>query len=206
MSGKHYNEFQVHDKNALLLFIQKYPFASIVKNSNKNIPALVQAPIICNDLVLEFHMAKENPSFEIFKHEGDALFIFNGPNAHVSASWYKDKNPMMTASTWDYASVHLTASIIKMTKHELVEHLQRLVKTFEGTLVNGWDFSSIDPKFLEKLIHLIEGFKVEIKDIVGIFKFSQNQSLSDQKNIISSLEARRSAFDVLVAQIIRESQ
>lgn len=199
----HYAEYAVTDRARLHAFIAEYPFAGIVKNDNgASVPAVVQAPVIRHGEALEFHMARANPAFRCFEAGGSALLLFNGPNTHISAGWYRDKNQALTASTWNYASLHVRGRLERQDEDWLEGHLARLVENFDGRLADGWNFAAVDPTFLRRLTGLICGFRVEIEEMSGIFKCSQDQSPEDRARVMRGLEQRGSGFDAMMAKMM----
>lgn len=68
-------------------------------------------------------MANHNEQQQYLKEGADALIIFQGPHAYVSASWYREKD----ISTWDYSAVHVNAKIRIQSREELELSLKELV-------------------------------------------------------------------------------
>lgn len=75
------------------------------------------------DFLLFSHMANHNEQQQYLKEGADALIIFQGPHAYVSASWYREKD----ISTWDYSAVHVNAKIRIQSREELELSLKELV-------------------------------------------------------------------------------
>ena len=105
----HYSDFKSNSLSDFFNVISAYPFAMICKNNqNTGIPDIVNVPVILSESGrrLEFHFARANPAWKNFTEEGRVRVVFNGPNAHVSPSWYSERfangDRSRTAPTWDY--------------------------------------------------------------------------------------------------------
>lgn len=203
----HYRDFKVTKKTALFNFIARYPFATIMMNlPHGEYPVEAYAPVIKAGNGLQFHIARANSAYPVFKDGSRVLVSFVGPNGHISPSWYKERfkdgGRSHTAPTWDYALVRARGVLRPMNERKLGAHLRRLVDKFEGALENGWNYKEIDPEFRKKLFNLIAGYDVEIKHMEGYFKLSQDQNDADRAHIQAELEARGQGFDGALAKLI----
>ncbi|MCF8495557.1 MAG: FMN-binding negative transcriptional regulator [Alphaproteobacteria bacterium] len=206
----HYEEYKVADKNILLDFMRSYPFATISRNDpDSNVPAIVHAPVlITGEHEVEFHIANANPAWQNFLKGGPSTFLFKGPNAYISPSWYKtrfaDGNRSKTAPTWDYTLVDMKGLISPMTESLLTDHLDRLVSHFESAVHGDWSFQEIDRDFLHRLRRMITGFSVEVHEMVGTFKLSQEQADADRQHIIENLTDKTDTKNRDMARFIRD--
>lgn len=205
----HYSHFKTKDLGKVFELINEYPFAVICKNNRKTgMPDIVNAPVIAtaDGQNLEFHMARANESWPGFGRGGRIRLIFNGPNAHISPSWYKDRfadgDRSRTAPTWNYVQASVTGTLQKMNPAELKNHLERLTGRFEGTASSGWAFHEINPKTLSRWQKLIAGFTVRVDNAEAICKLSQEQQKIDREHIIAGLTQRGGPDDLEVAHLI----
>ena len=208
----HYKQYKTTDLTQIVGFVRAYPFANIVKNDpNQDIPSIVSAPIIhaAEEGQMEFHIAKSNPAFDNFYAGGHVVAIFNGPNAHISPSWYLDRfkegDRSKTAPTWNYTQVKIEGEIQPMSDDMLAAHLDRLVTHFEDTVPEGWAFNEISPDILEKWSQFIQGFTLSVQNAEGLFKLSQEQSPIDQRNVIKELNERDKGYDKNLANFMSKS-
>lgn len=204
----HYRDYKVTERRKLFNFIAQYPFATVMKSLNKgDYPAEAYAPVIKHKKGLQFHIAKANSAYPVFRDGGKAVITFVGPNAPVSPSWYRTRfaegDRSHTAPTWDYALVRAKGELKPMDERALEKHLKRLVGQFEGAIENGWDFEEIDPAFKGKLTRLIAGYDFEIREMEGYFKLSQEQNDADRESVREELHERNRGFDRALAKMMK---
>ena len=161
------------------------------------LPFLYESPADSNGKLLG-HMARKNPQWQHFSSGSEVLAIFQGPHAYISPSWYSSPG----VPTWNYAVVHLCgkARLIE-DKSKLETLLEQLTQVHESQMPNPWE-----PKFTgersSKLLDMIVGFEIEITDIQGKFKLSQNRSLEDRQRIIEELNQSSKQSETAVAKLM----
>lgn len=208
----HYPEFRVDDPTVLRKFIEEFPLATIIVIGADNMPQLLFAPVIfaadAGDDTMEFHVATGNPAFSILNAARSVTLAFNGPNAHISPSWYEDRfangDRSRTAPTWDYTSVQVQGDLAPIAEEDFVDHLARLTARFENRYDPAWGFDEIDPNILRKWLPHIKGYRLSPVSMQGIFKLSQEQAPEDQEHVIRHLERRGTGFDLALAKLIKE--
>src|SRR5262249_51101713 len=94
--------FKVTDNDKIYAYMRSYSFAMLVTNGKGGLVA-THLPILldADGPRLLGHMARANPQWKDV--QGEALVIFPGPHAYVSASWYEAPG---TVPTWNYVAVH----------------------------------------------------------------------------------------------------
>jgi len=84
---------RLDDRDQLLAFIRRYSFGTLVTMLD-GAPFATHLPFMVDvesgEFVLKAHLARANPQWKSFGN-GDALAIFTGPHAYVSASWYESR-------------------------------------------------------------------------------------------------------------------
>src|SRR5687767_2953761 len=91
-------------------FIAAHPFGALV-TATPDGPFASHVPFVLHRDrgargVLEGHLARANPHHRL-DALGDALVIFQGPDAYVTPSWYPSKAEHGKAvPTWNYVAVH----------------------------------------------------------------------------------------------------
>ena len=83
--------------------------------------------------VLYGHVARANPQWKL-PPIGDALAIFNGPDAYVTPSWYATKQETgKVVPTWNYVAVHAYGPVEFFQEPErLLDAVTRLTNRHEG--------------------------------------------------------------------------
>ena len=197
-------KYKKDDKDFILSFIKKNPFASFIMNGERliatHIPVLVEED--AKGWRLYSHMANHNEQAASLKDGAEALIIFHGPHSYVSSSWYKEKD----ISTWDYTAVHVNARISLQSAVELEESLKELVRYFEKDQEAPLFYDQIPRPMLDAHLPLITGFWLEPYKVEGIAKLHQSYGKEDVHSVISHLEKDSSMGKELSQQIKKEHE
>ena len=180
--------FREDDLNTLHKFMREYSFATLI-TQHEGVPFATHLPFILDaqrgqNGSLLAHMARANPQWHDFASEQEVLVIFQGPHAYVSPSWYEVE---LSVPTWNYAVVHAYGipRLIEESE-ELYKLLKILIETHEAQFESPWPFQLPDD-YLQKMMHGIVGFEIEITRLEGKFKMSQNRTESERENVIAAL-------------------
>ena len=185
-----FSYFKEKDKETLLNFIEENPFAFMTGSFLSGGQVATQVPILLEErngeLFLQGHIMRNTDHFKAFVENPNALLLFTGPSAYVSASWYS--NPQI-GSTWNYMSVHITGQINFMTQDELIRFMRKLTLKFEkGNTQSQTIYDNLPEQFLHKMMPAIAGFEIKAEKIENVFKLSQNRDKKSYLNIIAKLE------------------
>lgn len=144
------------------------------------------------------HMARANPQWQHFSSDSEVLAVFQGPHAYVSPSWYSSPG----VPTWNYAVVHLRGRprLIE-DESELEALLEQLTHAHESHIPNPWK-PNLTGERRTKLLDMIVGFEIEITDIQGKFKLSQNRPLEDQQRVIEALSQSSNQTEAAVSKLM----
>ena len=143
---------------------------------------------------LRAHMALGNPQWRTLHAEREVLVIFQGPHAYITPSWYEAQTT--SVPTWNYAVVHaygLPRLIEDQVK--LYNLLKSLIHTHEAHFEKPWPFNLPDD-YLQKMMHGIVGFEIEIARLEGKFKLSQSRTEVERENVIAALQESRDTLAV----------
>ncbi len=185
-----FSYFKENDKQTILDFIEENPFAFMTGSNLSGAPVATQLPILLEErngeLFLQGHIMRNTDHHKAFVENKNALLVFTGPSAYVSASWYS--NPQI-GSTWNYMSVHIAGSIHFMQNDELIQFMRKLTLKFEkGNTESLTFYDNLPTSFLNKMMPAIVGFEIKAEKIENVFKLSQNRDEKSYLNIISKLE------------------
>lgn len=176
--------FEESDKETLIDFIRKQPFATLVTPSTdlgleaSHIPLY---PTMADGKdYLVGHLARMNPQWK--ELGGRGLAIFQGPHAYVSHKWYGAPN---TVPTWNYVAVHVTGRITLTGPEELVGILDMMLAAHEGDAALARN--NMQGEVFRALLGHIVGIRMEVERIEGKWKLSQNKSAADQARIAEGL-------------------
>ena len=147
------------------------------------------------------HMARANPQWQHFSKGSEVLAVFQGPHAYVSPSWYSSPG----VPTWNYAVVHLRG-IPRLIEgeSELESLVEQITHVHESHLPDPWK-PNLTGERRSKLLNMIVGFEIEVTDIQGKFKLSQNRPLEDQQNVVEELSLSNNQIDIAVAELMSEA-
>lgn len=156
---------------------------------------------------LRGHFARNNTHWKALNEENEAVVIFNGPNAYVSAQWYK-QSP--AAPTWNYVAVHVLGKVrILPSEEEVNDIVNELIAINERELPAQWAVEKYSPARRAALLPHIIGFHFDVSEIEHKFKLSQHYADIDKKGAAAGLKSRgtdmaRELADMMLATVSRD--
>lgn len=197
--------FREEKEERLQVFIRENAFGVLV-SMHEGLPFASHLPFLFEPSEgphgkLSGHMARANPHWQSLGDARQALTIFHGPHAYVSPSWYNSPG----VPTWNYVAVHVYGkSRLIEDRQTLWDLATTLTTVHESRYEPPWEPDLPDNK-IDALLGMIIGFEIEITDIQGKFKLSQNRPSDDRKRIIQRLEQEPSNWSTEIARLM-ESQ
>ncbi|MBB4867035.1 transcriptional regulator [Pseudomonas nitritireducens] len=139
--------------------------------------------------LLRAHVARNNPVWQEADGE-EVLVIFRGEHAYVSPNWYPSKHEAhRQVPTWNYQVVHVRGRLKVMDEERFVRGVVgRLTRTHEAGEAKPWKMSDSAPEFISGMLANIVGIEVEITEIIGKSKLSQNKEERDRLGAAERLE------------------
>lgn len=140
-------------------------------------PLLSHIPFLLNEMgtVAELHLVRSNPIARALDTPQAARIAVSGPDTYISPDWYgvPDQVP-----TWNYVAVHLTGTLEKRPLAELHDLLDRQSAVFEDRLQpkQPWKTAKMSAGVMDKMMRMIQPFRMEITGIDGTWKLNQNKS------------------------------
>ena len=125
--------------------------------------------------------------------------IFTGAHAYVSASWYVDE---MSASTWNYMTVHARGDVVFRDEPGTVEAVRELTDHYEGQH-NKASFGRLPADYIQNLAKAIDGFDIHVSSLEHVFKAQPEPVAGIQENIITELNKRTDSPSQEIAKEIR---
>ena len=171
--------YQTDDRRRLQAFLQQHYFGLLLSNSSGiNFTPL---PFLFDwhdeNYRAYCHLARNNPQL---KHldGAEVSIIIQGPHAFVPASCYQQQPAV---STWNYALAELIGTA------RLLDHQQTLalVRKQEAHSAPGM-LQAAD--YQQKLVQAIVGVEIDISQMHGRFKLSQNKSPAEKQAVMSYLQ------------------
>lgn len=134
------------------------------------------------------HFARANPHAQT---TGEAVAIFQGPEAYITPSWYATKRETeKVVPTWNYVAVHAAGTLEWFTDPDrLLDLVTRLTEHHEGGRETPWAVSDAPADFVAGMLKAIIGFAMPITKLEGKWKMSQNRPPADRQGVIDGLSA-----------------
>ncbi|HTB30561.1 MAG TPA: FMN-binding negative transcriptional regulator [Bacteroidia bacterium] len=188
------------DRTEIFAFMKQYNFGVIVTTKDNEITA-THLPFVVseegNSIVLYAHCAKANKQWKEMK-ENKVLVIFNEPHAYVSPSLYEHN---VNVPTWNYAAVHAYGNVELIEDREgIIEILERSFNFFEPAYVDQW--KTLPDDYRNGLLNGVVAFKINVTDLQGKKKLSQNRSENERQNIIESFSKSASHNEREIAKLM----
>jgi transcriptional regulator len=185
--------FEQLDVSAMHKLMYEHPFATLVVLTGDGIEAN-HLPLLLRKSSSEYgavvgHIARANPLWEKIKPDTEVLVIFHGPDAYISPNWYPTKREHgKVVPTWNYAVVHARGKLhIVDDAQWLNELLRELTEIHEATFEQPWSVNDAPADYVEKMTKAIVGIEINITNLQGKWKLSQNQPDANQQGVIAGL-------------------
>ena len=138
---------------------------------------------------LRGHLARGNMQWKESNLDIYALVIFQGPDVYVTPSWYETKKETgKVVPTWNYAMVQVRGKIQVMDDAGwLAAQIAALTDQMEGRRPKPWAVSDAPPDYIQSQIKGIVGLEIEIAEIEGKWKVSQNRPVADRQGVVKGL-------------------
>lgn len=148
------------------------------------------------------HVSRANLQWKVFQTGEVVLAVFAGPHTYISSSWYDHEN----VPTWNYIAVHVSGTIRVIEGEAIITHLKELTRQYEVHSANPVSVEKMTPKFLETEMRGLVAFEIEISEIEGARKLSQNRDDKNHDIIIENLENRADEDSHMIAQEMKKNR
>jgi transcriptional regulator len=153
--------------------------------------------------VLRAHMARANEQLASLREGGEALVIFQGPEAYVTPSWYPTKKEHgKVVPTWNYAVVQVLGTPRVIDDPEwLLDQIMQLTESQESGRPDRWAVTDAPDAYIAAQLRAIAGLEIPVSRIEGKWKARQNQPEANRQGVVQGL--RESAAEAM-AKIVEE--
>ena len=179
--------------NVMHDLMRTHPFATLISSATGELTA-DHIPMILHDDegeqgVLRGHVSVGNPLFTDTDGALNVLAVFQGPQTYITPSWYASKQEHgKVVPTWNYAVVHARGTLtFNRDESWLLRHLHDLTQQHEGHRPNPWAVSDAPKDFVKRQLHGLVGFEIQVSNIDGKWKVSQNKNEADKTGVASGL-------------------
>ena len=178
-------DFAESRPDVLRELIVQHPFGSLVTHGKSGLDANhIPFELLPGDGglgELHAHVARANPVWQEVANGDEVLVIFRGGDAYISPNWYPSKREFKKqVPTWNYTVAHAHGRVtIRDDERYVRTVIARLTKTHESRQANPWKMSDSPKDFIDMMVKNIVGIEVEVTNLVGKFKLSQNKEPRD---------------------------
>ena len=151
-------------------------------------------------IVIDMHMAKNNPQWKEFFEDEEVLVVFHGPHAYVSPRWYDEKERV---PTWNYAAVHAygVPQIISDKKAKY-DSQRRLIESLDPQWLRKHD--ALRQDYVDMMLDGIVNFAIPVARLDTRWKLSQNRGRREQELIAAALEKSTDSTERALAALTRK--
>ena len=156
---------------------------------------------------LRAHMARANGQWRDLAQAPEALVVFQGVDRYISPSWYATKRETgKVVPTWNYVMVQARGRATVLEEDVwLSRQIEALTHAQEATRDRPWAVGDAPADFVAAQRGAIVGVEIEIADIRGKWKASQNRNAADRAGVVAGLEALGDEEALEMAAIVKET-
>jgi transcriptional regulator len=149
------------------------------------------------------HVARANSQWRLTP-VGEAMAVFQGPEAYVTPSWYATKQEThKVVPTWNYVAVHAYGTVeFFEDANRLLDVVTRPTSLHERTRPEPWAVTDAPADFIKAQLRGIVGLRMPITRLDAKRKMSQNRNTVDRTGVVAALSASDRAEDRIVASMI----
>ncbi|CAM5406711.1 transcriptional regulator [Aquamicrobium terrae] len=141
---------------------------------------------------LRAHMARANGQWREIAASPDTpvLVIFQGVDTYITPSWYATKRETgKVVPTWNYAMVQARGRARVVDDRDwLAAQIDELTRSHEnGRKPEEWHVTDAPASYIEAQIKGIIGLEIEIVELQGKWKVSQNRPAADRAGVVAGL-------------------
>lgn len=196
--------------DVLRAFIQEHPFAILTTSAPEgpeatHVPVVLHPDIGANG-VLRCHLARANHHWKTLVSSAPILAIFTGPQHYVSPKWYPSTAEHgKVVPTWNYVTVHARGTGRVLSDDELIAHLKSVTNRHEEPFDEPWTVESAPAEFIAGLRKAIVGVEVQLTQLQGKWKVSQNRPEPDRTGVIQGLRELNSPASLEMSEVVLEA-
>lgn len=172
--------FACDDVATLHAMIRQQPFALLhVIDTERLLTTALPLLLDTDGTRLLGHMARANPQWAVIAASGPATAQFLGPHAYVSPTW----TPATMVPTWNYTLVEARGPVqVFHDAERLHDTVQALSAVHEAGKQPPWDGD-----YPDTLLTQIVGIELQIEQLRGIRKLSQNKPAAVRADLAAGL-------------------
>jgi len=173
-------QYLEHDRDQLYATVERFAFATLVSARDVDEPLITQVPVVLDRSgpgqgTLFGHLDRANPHVDLL--DGRPIqALFHGPNSYISPALF-DSTPL---PTWNSITVRVRGRVrVVHDRTRLVDGLYELARRADRVSTEP-PLRRDDPRIDHLLPHIV-GFEIDIEEIVGRFKLSQDRDPQERR-------------------------
>ncbi len=174
--------FIEEDQKLLKQFISAFPLASLICVQDAEIYTSYLPLIWKGSNKLIGHLDVQNPQVKLLQNSKEVKAIFHGPENYISPSHFKTNE----LPTYNYCKVEVNGLVNPISSTSLKEAIIELTTQLEGKEA-AYELNHSEDR-LHHLVKYIYGFEIEITNLQGRFKMSQDKTKEHQEFALRNLE------------------
>lgn len=195
-------QFQLEDKAEAIAFMRRFSFGLII-TAQQGFPVATHLPFAIREengkIILTSHFAKANFQWEEIT-SGKTLVVFSEPHAYISPKFYEKE---LNVPTWNYLAVHAYGiGRIIQGDEDALRVLESMIDSYDAAYKNQWNGLPMEYKL--KMIKGIVAFEIEVTELTGKKKLSQNKTERERNSIISAFKNSESENERLIAEFMKK--
>ena len=186
--------FRNQDLGALHDVIRSYPLGTLVTSAPEltanHVPFCIDADAGSHGFgLLRAHLARRNEQASLPAMTVDCLVLFLGVDHYVTPSWYETKRATgKVVPTWNYIAVHARGTLRIIDDALWIRRqIEALTQSHERGRSAPWAVSDAPEDFVAGQVRGIVGVEIDIVDLQGKWKLSQNRNLADRQGVAAGL-------------------
>jgi transcriptional regulator len=188
-------QFREERPEVLWAFVSQHPLGALVAVTADGLTAN-HIPMIWfardgTPGVLQGHVARANPIWELLDPGATVLVIFSGANQYITPSWYPGMQEHgKVVPTWNYSVVHAHGSIrFDADKSRNHRHVSELSDRQEASREVPWKVTDAPADYIEPMLSRIVSFEIAVTRVVGKFKSSQHRPEDERLAVLAAMAA-----------------
>ncbi|MBS2030966.1 MAG: FMN-binding negative transcriptional regulator [Deltaproteobacteria bacterium] len=193
--------FENPERAQLVELMRAHPFATVLALRDEA-PEISHLPVLVardSPLTLHAHVARANPLGKLVAEGARLTVIFHGPHCYVSPRLYKNAD---NVPTWNYAVVHASGRARVLPPDAALAHLTALAARFESNVAEPWAPAHAGD-LAQELVPALVAFELEVEQLSGKFKLSQNRKPEDWQGVVDAFERSPNADERAVLTLMK---
>jgi len=195
---------QQADRESIVALIRAHPLGLLISHGPSGLLANA-IPFLIEGNTLLAHVARANPQWRDLETAEEALVVFQGPQHYVSPSWYETKREThKVVPTWNYLIVQARGRP-RVTDDApwLRAQIEALTNKQEAGRAAPWKVADAPDDFIAMQMRAIVGVEIEIADLRGKWKASQNRNAADRAGVVAGLSADGGEDASAIAEVVK---